>query len=154
MASHLKGMKHTTMTCEMRKALCEYKSENPASSKKELQKWVSEKFNIQISQATISNTIKRSSEYLSADLTKPDAKRHKSAKFPNLEKILYEWILQHQERVNISGELIQEKAKDFMKILYGDNSPEFNYSLGWVERFNHGKVSSPLGVLAKAGLSI
>ena len=66
MASHLKGVKHTIMTCEMRKALCAYKSENPASSQKELQKWVSEKFNIQISQATISNTIKRSSEYISA----------------------------------------------------------------------------------------
>ncbi|XP_047339127.1 CENP-B homolog protein 2-like [Impatiens glandulifera] len=135
MASHIKGVQHTTMTYEMHKALCEYKSENPTSSQKELQKWVFEKFNIQISQATISNTIKRSLKYLSADLMKPNDIRHKSVKFPNLENALYEWILQHQERVNISRELIQEKDTNFMKILYGDNGLEFYYSLGWVERF-------------------
>ncbi|GKA07222.1 retrovirus-related pol polyprotein from transposon TNT 1-94 [Tanacetum coccineum] len=66
-------------------------------------------------QATISNTVKRSLEYLSLAPERGDVKRHKPAKFPDLEKSLYEWILQYQEHVNMTGELIIEKAKKFMK---------------------------------------
>lgn len=94
MASHLKGVKKSTMTDEMRKALYKYNIENPTCTQKQLQQWVSEKFNLQVSQATISNTIKRSSEYLSANIKKGDTKRHKTAKFLELEKVLHEWFVQ------------------------------------------------------------
>ncbi|MFQ6650130.1 hypothetical protein Gotur_023213 [Gossypium turneri] len=78
MAFHLKGVKKSTFTDEMRKALCKYKNEHPSSSKKDLQQW-----------------IKNS-----------NVKRHKSAKYPELEKVLYEWFLQYQEKVNMTGEII------------------------------------------------
>ncbi|MFQ6660909.1 hypothetical protein Gotur_029245 [Gossypium turneri] len=70
MASHLKGVQKSTLTDEMRKALCEYKNEHPSSSQKDLQQW-----------------IKNS-----------NVKRLKSAKYPELEKVLYEWFLQYQEK--------------------------------------------------------
>ena len=75
------------MTDEMRKALCQYNIENLTSTQKQLQQWVSEKFNLQVSQTIIANMIKKSSEYLSTNIEKSDAKRHKTAKFPELEKI-------------------------------------------------------------------
>ncbi|KAL4590474.1 hypothetical protein LXL04_003404 [Taraxacum kok-saghyz] len=95
------------MTDEIRRALCKHNKDNPSLTQKQLQEWVS--------QATISNTVKRSLEYLSLAPERGDVKRHKSAKFPDLEKSLYEWILQYQEHVNMTGELIIEKAKKFMK---------------------------------------
>ncbi|KAJ9561725.1 hypothetical protein OSB04_006885 [Centaurea solstitialis] len=45
------------MTDEIRRALCKHNKDNPSLTQKQLQEWVS--------QATISNTVKRSLEYLS-----------------------------------------------------------------------------------------
>ena len=115
MASHLKGVKKTTMTDEIRRALCKHNKDNPSLTQKQLQEWVHSNYGLQVSQATISNTVKRSLEYLSLAPERGDVKRHKPAKFPDLEKSLYEWILQYQEHVNMTGELIIEKAKKFMK---------------------------------------
>ncbi|KAM3287572.1 hypothetical protein P3S67_021002 [Capsicum chacoense] len=116
MASHLKGVKKSTMTNGIRRELCEYKQQNLACTQKQLQQWVLEKFNLQVSQATISNTIKRSAEYLSAaDIPKDEAKRHKAAKFPKLEKSLFEWFIHYQERVNMNGELIRFKSRHGIK---------------------------------------
>lgn len=42
-----------------------------------------------------------------------NVKRHKSAKYPELEKVLYMWFLQYQEKMNVTGEMIQIKAKEF-----------------------------------------
>ncbi|XP_047331423.1 uncharacterized protein LOC124934999 [Impatiens glandulifera] len=78
MASHLKGVKKSTMTDEMRNALCEHVRDNPSCTKKQLQQWVAEKFNLQVSQATISNTIKKSTNYLSANMERGDTRRHKA----------------------------------------------------------------------------
>ncbi|KAJ9542427.1 hypothetical protein OSB04_028933 [Centaurea solstitialis] len=95
MASNLKGVKKTTMTDEIRRALCKHNKDNPSVTQKQLQEWVS--------QATISNTVKRSLEYLSLAPERCDVKRHKPAKFPDLEKSLDEWILQYQEHVNMTA---------------------------------------------------
>ncbi|TYG61728.1 hypothetical protein ES288_D07G172100v1 [Gossypium darwinii] len=124
MASHLKGVKMSTLTDEMRKTLCEYKNEHPSSSQKDLQY-----------QSTISNTLKRSSEYLSKEIKNSNVKRHKSNKYPELVNVLYEWFLQYQEKVNMTGEMIQTKAKEFLHKMYGDANSEFNFSIGWLERF-------------------
>ena len=96
MASHLKGVKKTTMTDEIRRALCKHNKDNPSLTQKQLQEWVHSNYGLQVSQATISNTVKRSLEYLSLAPERGDVKRHKPAKFPDLEKSLYEWILQYQ----------------------------------------------------------
>ena len=65
MASHLKGVKKTTMTDEIRRALCKHNKDNPSLTQKQLQEWVHSNYGLQVSQATISNTVKRSLEYLS-----------------------------------------------------------------------------------------
>ncbi|KAL0352071.1 UNVERIFIED_CONTAM: hypothetical protein Scaly_1595800 [Sesamum calycinum] len=52
-----------------------------------------------------------------------------------MEKVLYEWFLQYQDRVNMTGELILKKAKDIMKLLYSQHPPEHQFSQGWLEKF-------------------
>ncbi|XP_016681180.2 CENP-B homolog protein 1-like [Gossypium hirsutum] len=135
MASHLKGVKKSTLTDEMRKTLCEYKNEHPSSSQKDLQQWVQQTFDLSISQSTISNTLKRSSEYLSKDINNSNVKMHKLAKYLKLEKVLYEWFLQYQEKVNMTGEMIQTKTKEFLQKMYGDANSEFNFLISWLEWF-------------------
>ncbi|XP_016673514.1 CENP-B homolog protein 2-like [Gossypium hirsutum] len=135
MASHLKGVKKSTLTDNMRKTLCEYKIEHPSSSQKDLQQWVQQIFDLSVSQSTISNTLKRSSEYFSKEKKNSNVKRHKSAKYLELEKVLYEWFLQYQEKVNMTGEMIQSKAKEFLQKMYGDANSKFNFSIGWLEMF-------------------
>lgn len=90
MASHLKGVKKSTLTNEMRRALCEYKNKHLYSNKKDLQQWVQQKFYLSISQSTISNTLKRLAKYLSNEMKNSNVKRNKSAKYSELEKVLYE----------------------------------------------------------------
>ncbi|MFQ6634158.1 hypothetical protein Gotur_010404 [Gossypium turneri] len=106
MASHLKDVKKSTLTDEMRKVLCEYKNEHPSSSQKDLQQWIQQTFDLSVSQSIISNTLKRSSEYLSKEIKNNNVKMHKSAKYPELEKKMY-----------------------------GDSNSKFNFSIGWLERF-------------------
>ncbi|MBA0607277.1 hypothetical protein Godav_019608 [Gossypium davidsonii] len=61
----------------MRKTLCEYKNEHSSSNKKDLQQWVQQTFDLSVIQSTISNTLKRSSEYLSKEINNSNCKRHK-----------------------------------------------------------------------------
>ena len=86
---------------------------------------------MKVSQGTISNTLKRSNDYLSTEIEKGRAeiKRHKPAKYPDMEKVVYEWFLQLQERVNITGELILLKARDTMKLVYPHDDSDFNFSM-------------------------
>ncbi|TYG86387.1 hypothetical protein ES288_A13G130300v1 [Gossypium darwinii] len=95
MAFHLKGVKKSTLTDEMRKIL--YIN---------LQQWVQQTFDFSVSQSIISNTFKRSFEYLSKEIKNNNVKRHKLAKYPELEKKMY-----------------------------GDANFEFNFSISWLKRF-------------------
>ena len=52
-----------------------------------------------------------------------------------MEKVVYEWFLQYQDRVNITGELILEKTRETTKILNSQEIAEFNFSMGWLEKF-------------------
>ncbi|TYG37363.1 hypothetical protein ES288_D13G135600v1 [Gossypium darwinii] len=121
----------------MRKALCKYKNEHPSSSKKDLQQWVQQTFDLSVSQSTISNTFKRSFDYLSNKIKNSNVKRHKSAKYPELEKVLYEWFLQYQE-----------------KKMYGDANSEFNFSIGWLEQFKIRHGIKPYKRFGESGLVV
>ncbi|KAG8475682.1 hypothetical protein CXB51_032442 [Gossypium anomalum] len=120
----------------MRKTLCEYKNEHPSSSQKDLHQWVQQTFYLSVSQLTISNALKRSFEYFLKEIKKnSNVKRHKLTKYPELENVLYEWFLQYQEKVNMTGETIQTEAKEFLQKMYGDANSEFNFLIGWLEWF-------------------
>ncbi|KAL4554527.1 hypothetical protein LXL04_039358 [Taraxacum kok-saghyz] len=95
-------------------------------TQQDLVKWVDKTFDFKVSQGTKSNTLKRSSEFLLAKFDKDgSSKRHKAAKYLDMEKVVYEWFLQHQER----------KAVETMKLLYPQDSFEHKLSQGWLEKF-------------------
>jgi len=130
-----KGGKYTTMTDEVRIVLCNHKKRNPTLSQAELQCWLKSKHNINVSQPTISQTLKRSSELLRRD-EDPNiqSKCQRTVKFPTMEETLTEWILANQERIPISGDLIKENATKILDRL--DPGHElFEFSNGWLEAF-------------------
>ncbi len=85
------------MTDEVRIALCNHKKHNPTLSQTELQRWFKSEHNIDVSQPTISQTLKRSAELLRRD-EDPNiqSKRQQTVKFPVMEETLAEWILAKQ----------------------------------------------------------
>jgi hypothetical protein len=131
--------KYSVMTDEQRKALCQKVKDEPRTTQKELVTWLELTHGVKTSQATVSNTLKHCQKLLVAQDVNLRVKRHRVQKWPKVDVALYEWFLQHQELVNISGELIKEKAVVFMKLLYpGGDASRFeskNWSNGWLEAF-------------------
>ncbi|KAH1232015.1 ARS-binding protein 1 [Glycine max] len=130
MTSHLKGIAKSTMSDQIRKELCEYKRDNPASTQKDLQRWLEGKFELKVSQETISNTLKRSNDYLSTEIEKGRAeiKRHKPAKYPDMEKPrCFKNVnmnsLDYQYRANkkawMTSVLFDEYVRSFDQMMHG-----------------------------------
>nr|GEV45149.1 hypothetical protein [Tanacetum cinerariifolium] len=100
------------MTDEIRRALCKHNKDNPSLTQKQLQEWVHSNYGLQVSQATISNTVKWSLEYLSLAPERGDVKRHKPAKFPDLEKSLYSGSVE-MEGMEDKLKFIRDKVDQF-----------------------------------------
>ncbi len=128
------------MTDEVHITLCNHKKRNPTLSQAELQHWLKSEHNIDVSQPTISQTLKCSVELLKRD-EDPNiqSKRQRTIKFPTMEETLTEWILANQERIPISGDLIKENAAKILDCLHPGHEL-FEFSNGWLEAFklHHG----------------
>ncbi len=124
-----------TMTNKVRIALCNHKKRNPTLSQAELQRWLKSEHNIDVSQPTISQTVKRSTELLRRD-EDPNiqSKRQRTVKFPTMEETLTEWILANQERIPIFGDFIKENAAKILDRLHPGHEL-FEFSNGWLETF-------------------
>ena len=127
-----------SLTDELRIATCRQKQSRPATTQAGLVKWLAETHGIKVTQATDSNTLKRSNELLRLDDTSDNliVKRHRSVAFPLLEAALYQWTTECENQVNMSGDLIKEKATEFFPRLYPDASA-IEFSNGWLQKFKH-----------------
>ena len=89
-----------------------------------------------IDRTTISKILKRnkSEEFILS--VKKDKIRNKSVKFPDLDRKLYEWFLQFEDKIIMSDNLIIEKAMNIAKDL---NIKESNltFSMGWLSSFKN-----------------
>ncbi|KAI1001993.1 hypothetical protein K3495_g6207 [Podosphaera aphanis] len=126
--------KYTLMTDGMRIALCQQREKEPKWTQKQLKEWVETTYDFPISQAAVSNTLKRARDLIAADntLSNTQVKRHQNVLYPLMEKALHTWFIAHQGRVNMSGELLQVKGAKFLKELYPD-APSFEFSNGWLD---------------------
>jgi hypothetical protein len=89
-----KGGKYTTMTDEVCIAICNHKKHNPTLSQAEPQCWLKSEHNIDVSQPTISQTLKRSAELFRRDEDPNIQSKHqRTVKFPAMEETFAEWIL-------------------------------------------------------------
>ncbi|KAL5011767.1 hypothetical protein ScPMuIL_010318 [Solemya velum] len=123
-------------------ALCEV--ENGIKSKKQIAK------EFKVPTSTLSTWIKKSCEikkkYLSGRVL-PQRKNSRGAKYPEVEQAVFDWFTNAlQQNVQISGEIIREKARYFASELQIPES-EFDCSVGWLDRFKarHGIVFRRLG---------
>ncbi|CAG8758310.1 21278_t:CDS:2, partial [Racocetra persica] len=111
----------TTLTNEQRKDIIKHKEKNPQISQADLDSWVKQTMGLTVHQTTISHLIKNKEEIRK----NPIAKRQRTVQHP---------ILQSQERIILSNEIIVKKAKSFAKSL---NIPEDNhkFSHSWLYKF-------------------
>ena len=86
-----------------------------------------------VAQSSVSRWIKDADQLAqSLTLNGPQVKRQRSAKHPDLEQAVYTWIIEaHARNMVVTGDIIQQKAQDFGKILKVDMS----VSDGWLSRF-------------------
>ena len=130
-----RGIQHTTMTDEIRIALCQYKRDNHKVTQKEPRAWLLEKHNTKVADSTISATLKRSAQLLKmADNVNLSQKRQRKVKYPEMEEALAEWFHANQDRVNMSGDLLKESARKILDRLHPDHAT-FEFSNGWLSSF-------------------
>lgn len=131
--------KLTTISASQRKALrAWFQAQSPRPTQKACIEWFTQTYGHKLSQSTVSDSL--SDQYKHLDTyTKPDLvhKRARPPHWEDLEKCLFEWQLQIQQRGgSTSGELLCEKARDIWKSLpqYKD-FPEPSFSHGWLCNF-------------------
>ncbi|KAL6555829.1 hypothetical protein OROHE_007103 [Orobanche hederae] len=117
--------------------MCKMKELHPGWKQKDFAKWLEDTHNLKLSQSAISKALKRSINNDDQQaLSNPNAKRLRPLKYPLMESALYEWFVCNQEHVNISGELLKEKGRIFLKSLYPEGI-SFEFSNRWLEKFEH-----------------
>lgn len=131
-----------TITLEQRLALRQFSQQNyPRPSQKACGIWFFDKYNIRLSQSTISESLSSRFESLdkapTSSFPRLKGSRQRAVAWPEIELILFEWQKQIEAKGGVtSGEILQEKAKQIWKSLpqYSQQSmPEF--SLGWISKF-------------------
>lgn len=132
-------MKKATLNNEQRHQICLKKQNDSRMTQKELINWCEQEFGVKIDQATISRTLKRTSEFLSNEtnpLQNPLQKKSRNVKYPELEHALQEWCLRSQGRIPLTDLIVTEKAKSFAKLL---NIPDnaLTFSSGWLQSFKN-----------------
>ena len=122
---------------EERRALRAWvRSQYPRPSQKACIEWFDSQFHRRITQSTVSESL--SSRFDSLDNTTATFRaRARTGQWPDLEKVLYLWQQQIEERGGItSGELLRQKALQIWQQLpqYSDRPPP-EFSIGWVGNF-------------------
>ena len=81
-------------------------------------------------------TLKKSAEILSDCSTHAETKRVRVTKYPDDDEALYTWVLRNEENIPISGDILREKASQFMAILHPDATDLKLYN-GWLDSFKN-----------------
>ncbi|KAI1319014.1 hypothetical protein EDD11_005212 [Mortierella claussenii] len=116
------------ITHEQRYHLCLKKQECPSMKQAELAAWFKSQYHTSISQPTISQSLKRSSEILSEGLFVPGVDtmrmRKRAVRHPELEMALFEWIKTQQER-----KTQRPRSQQYQRILRQISGSQDNDSL-------------------------
>ncbi|KAF2191763.1 DDE-domain-containing protein [Zopfia rhizophila CBS 207.26] len=113
-------------------------AQQPRPRQKAIIDWFEAEYGRKISQSTVSESLNDYFKYLDAeDLPTDESFRLRSANWPILEAILYEW----QQRIEnqgglVSGALLAEKAEEIWhQIPAYQGQRKLEFSAGWVSRF-------------------
>ncbi|CAG8808151.1 14182_t:CDS:2, partial [Cetraspora pellucida] len=128
--SSSKRKEKTTLNNQQRKDIITYKEKNPNISHVDLVSWVKKNMGLDIHPSTIGHLIKNK-DNVEDNLS---AKRQKTVQYPDLKNALLEWILQNQDQIILSDDIIIEKAKYYAQLLkISDCSLKFSH--GWLFKF-------------------
>ncbi|SPO31912.1 uncharacterized protein UTRI_10314 [Ustilago trichophora] len=130
MPQYIKKNTHTTL--QQRLEIAKYKARHPAASQKEMQDWFFSKFDLKISQPTLSRIL-NTTQIQNIPTHQLSRKNLKSAANTTLENALFQWFSINQHKINITNNILQIKAKDFAAKLASTGN--LTFSIGWVERF-------------------
>jgi hypothetical protein len=123
------------LTESLRIALCRYKRDNPALSQRVLVKWLEEIHQMMVTQATINNTLQHSAKLLAQEETvNGNTKTRRLVMYQDVDEALAQWVEAYQVNINISGEMIRQKAAQFSERLHLD-APKFKFSNEWLAKF-------------------
>ncbi|KAE8204004.1 hypothetical protein CF327_g7740 [Tilletia walkeri] len=126
---------------DARVLLCKRSEKLPKLSQRKLKKWLLDTHGISVAQSTISDTLKYKEIYLSPDFIPGSTKQGRAAKWAQLERALYEWVVAYQKSVAITGALIKTKAAQYYARLIPQEEQEpekldpENWTNGWLEGF-------------------
>jgi|GraSoiStandDraft_52_1057288.scaffolds.fasta_scaffold34078_1 hypothetical protein len=117
-----------------KREFCLYARQNDKLTRKEYVNWIERQWGIRVDDSTITRILKKSEEVLNAELTQPNAKRHKSVTVPELELALKEFVLVYQDTVILTDAILTEKAKQLADG-FGIPDETLKFSAGWLQKF-------------------
>ena len=86
----------TTLTDSQKYELCLYARDHK-KSRAEYVNWIENKWQVRVNESTITRILQRSNQLLSEkEIIAPNAKRHRSVTYPELEQALKEFVLMRQ----------------------------------------------------------
>jgi len=124
----------TTLTDSQKYELCLYARDNK-KSRAEYVNWIENKWQVRVNESTITRILQRSNQLLSEEeIIAPNAKRHRSVTYPELEQALREFVLMRQHQIVLSDTILIERAKTLANGL-GIPEGALNFSVGWLQKF-------------------
>lgn len=146
------------LTVEQKRRICEKHRATPKITQKDLCRWAKLEFNLKKgpTQPTMSNILKN--EHLFKDnvggVLGINRKTIRPTRHAHFDQVLANWVMERQNKGNITGEMIKIKGRELAKQMGIDG--KLNFSNGWLASFKarHGliKRAASLGTADKLGL--
>lgn len=121
------GKSRVTLTKKQRNQIREYAQSNPELTQESCTAWARKTLGLPVGRSTVGRIMKQPLE----EVLNPLQKRNRQGKYPEMEKLLYEFVLTHENDAVLSDELLQMKANNFLETLH----PGVSVSLAWVQKF-------------------
>lgn len=116
-----------------------YSTQIPKPRQIDVIRWFEQNYGRELRQSTISESLSDRYSFLDTDATGSGAYRQRSAQWPILESLLFEWYQNlEQQGELISGDDILDKAREIWpQIPEYTQLPSPNFSQGWLSRFKN-----------------
>uniref|UniRef100_K3WZC2 HTH CENPB-type domain-containing protein n=1 Tax=Globisporangium ultimum (strain ATCC 200006 / CBS 805.95 / DAOM BR144) TaxID=431595 RepID=K3WZC2_GLOUD len=132
------------LTVEQKRRICEKHRSTPKITQKDLCRWAKLEFNLKKAptQPTMSNILKH--EHLFKDnvggVLGAERKTIRPTKHAHFDQVLANWVMERQNKGNITGDMIKTKGRELVKQMGLDG--KLGFSNGWLASFKarHGLI--------------
>lgn len=144
-----KPMKRMTLNDAQKYEVCVYMKEEEGKASrltnKALVTYILERFAIKVDESTVSRLRQQSTSRLSCNVSNPARKRNRDVAFPELERLLGDFVLTMKRKSVISDPMIINRGKELRSQL-GIPEEQMKFSDGWLNKFKvrHGLKSQSI----------